>query len=51
MVARQHQGHRKILAFAHPQAGHQFVKGTIEPGESAGAVAQRELHEEAGIKE
>ena len=51
VVTRQHQGHCEILAFADPQAGHQFVKGTLEPSESAAAAARRELREEAGITE
>jgi 8-oxo-dGTP pyrophosphatase MutT (NUDIX family) len=40
---------RQILAFEHPQAGVQLVKGGIEPGESVRAAALRELQEEAGI--
>ncbi|CTQ50046.1 NUDIX domain-containing protein [Jannaschia donghaensis] len=40
---------RDILAFRHPLAGHQIVKGGIEPGEDAEAAALRELSEEAGI--
>ncbi|MDT4861942.1 NUDIX domain protein [compost metagenome] len=39
----------QILAFRHPLAGLQLVKGSIEPGESAAAAALRELGEEAGI--
>jgi 8-oxo-dGTP pyrophosphatase MutT (NUDIX family) len=40
---------RQILAFEHPQAGLQLVKGRIEPGEHPRAAALRELEEEAGI--
>lgn len=40
-----------ILAFRHPQAGCQLVKGTIEPGETPREAAIRELFEEAGIAE
>jgi 8-oxo-dGTP pyrophosphatase MutT (NUDIX family) len=40
---------REILAFEHPLAGVQLVKGGIEPGESARAAALRELEEESGI--
>jgi 8-oxo-dGTP pyrophosphatase MutT (NUDIX family) len=40
---------RQILAFEHPRAGVQLVKGRIEPGESAKAAALRELAEESGI--
>ena len=40
---------RQILAFEHPDAGLQLVRGTIEPGEDARAAALRELAEEAGL--
>jgi 8-oxo-dGTP pyrophosphatase MutT (NUDIX family) len=40
---------RQILAFEHPAAGLQLVKGRIEPGEDARAAALRELEEESGI--
>jgi 8-oxo-dGTP pyrophosphatase MutT (NUDIX family) len=40
---------RQILAFEHPQAGLQIVKGSIEPGEHPRIAALRELAEEAGI--
>ena len=40
---------RHILAFEHPRAGLQIVKGRIEPGEAAPAAALRELAEESGI--
>eukprot|EP01132_Coremiostelium_polycephalum_P022298 gene22298-26459_t len=39
----------EILAFKHPLAGLQLVKGSVEPGESTEAAAVRELLEEAGI--
>lgn len=39
----------EILAFRHPLAGNQLVKGTIELGESAHQAAIRELREEAGL--
>jgi 8-oxo-dGTP pyrophosphatase MutT (NUDIX family) len=42
---------RQILAFEHPEAGVQLVKGSIEPGESPRLAALRELAEEAGITE
>lgn len=40
---------REILAFRHPLAGLQLVKGSIEAGERPSAAATRELFEEAGI--
>ena len=39
----------RILLFRHPVAGVQLVKGGIEPGETPGAAALRELAEESGI--
>lgn len=38
-----------VLAFRHPLAGCQLVKGTIEPGENPAAAALRELREESGL--
>ena len=38
-----------ILAFRHPLAGLQLVKGTVEAGETVISAARRELEEEAGI--
>lgn len=38
-----------ILAFRHPLAGNQLVKGTIEPGEDPSLAVLRELEEEAGL--
>jgi 8-oxo-dGTP pyrophosphatase MutT (NUDIX family) len=40
---------RQILAFEHPLAGRQLVKGSITPGELADAAAVRELGDESGI--
>jgi 8-oxo-dGTP pyrophosphatase MutT (NUDIX family) len=40
---------RQILAFEHPEAGVQLVKGSIGPGEHPRRAALRELAEEAGI--
>jgi 8-oxo-dGTP pyrophosphatase MutT (NUDIX family) len=37
------------VAFEHPLAGFQLVKGSIEPGESPEAAAVREMQEEAGV--
>ena len=42
-------GSLSILAFEHPSAGSQLVKGTIELGEPAERAALRELAEESGI--
>lgn len=39
----------KILAFTHPLAGSQLVKGTIEQDERHDIAAIRELFEEAGL--
>jgi len=39
----------EVLAFQHPLAGIQLVKGTIEAGESDEAAAKRELFEESGV--
>ncbi|WP_281825400.1 NUDIX domain-containing protein [Jannaschia rubra] len=38
-----------ILAFRHPRAGCQLVKGTPELGETAARTASRELREESGL--
>ncbi|NKB67379.1 MAG: NUDIX domain-containing protein [Candidatus Latescibacteria bacterium] len=43
------QGQTQILAFTHPSAGKQLVKGTIEPGEAPADATLRELAEESGI--
>lgn len=45
---RSHNG-LEVLAFNHPSAGKQFVKGTIENGETAQEAAKRELKEESGL--
>jgi 8-oxo-dGTP pyrophosphatase MutT (NUDIX family) len=39
----------QVLAFEHPLAGCQLVKGTIEAGEPIEMAALRELAEESGI--
>ena len=51
VVLRSRATGREILAFTHPRAGCQLVKGTIEPNESVEAAALRELSEEAGLTE
>ena len=50
VVIRELDGETSILAFRHPQAGCQLVKGSIESGESPAAAAERELWEEAGLR-
>ena len=49
VVYRRHASDVEVLAFAHPSAGKQFVKGTIEPSEAPLAAAKRELWEESGL--
>lgn len=49
-VILRHQVHGlEILAFRHPLAGTQLVKGTIEQDEKHDIAAIRELFEEAGL--
>lgn len=48
-VVFRHADEIEILAFQHPLAGLQLVKGTIEENESAQEAAIRELAEEAGL--
>ena len=50
IVFRRADGAVQLLAFKHPTAGNQFVKGTIEEGEPAAQAARRELREESGIR-
>lgn len=49
-VVLRHREELEILAFRHPRAGTQLVKGTWEDGESAEAASLRELAEESGIE-
>ena len=49
MVLRMRGDRQEVLAFTHPTAGRQFVKGTIELGETPLAAALRELREESGV--
>ncbi|MDC7684246.1 GrpB family protein [Asticcacaulis sp. BYS171W] len=49
VILRRQNDIIEILAFRHPTAGLQFVKGSIEPGEAPETAARRELKEESGI--
>jgi len=49
IVTRSSGGGLEVLAFVHPLAGRQFVKGTIEKGETPSDAAKRELFEESGL--
>lgn len=49
VLVREKSGRKEIIAFRHPRAGLQLVKGTIEPGELPEDAALRELAEESGI--
>ncbi len=50
VVVRSKSDGLQILAFRHPVAGRQIVKGTIERDEPAADAALRELFEEAGLQ-
>ena len=49
VVTRTTDRRLEVLAFIHPLAGRQFVKGTIEKGETPSDAAKRELFEESGL--
>ena len=49
VILKMERGQPYILAFAHPLAGNQLVKGSIEPNESIEQACMRELKEESGI--
>jgi 8-oxo-dGTP pyrophosphatase MutT (NUDIX family) len=49
-VVLRRTGDLEVLAFEHPLAGFQLVKGSIEQDESPAAAAVRELLEESGLK-
>ena len=49
VLARQNEGGLELLAFRHPFAGTQLVKGTIQEDERPQDAAVRELLEESGI--
>jgi 8-oxo-dGTP pyrophosphatase MutT (NUDIX family) len=49
VVYRRRDSGPEVLAFVHPSAGKQFVKGSIEVGEAPLDAAKRELLEESGL--
>lgn len=49
VLRRAANGRLEVLAFRHPLAGCQLVKGDIEAGETAEQAAERELEEESGV--
>jgi 8-oxo-dGTP pyrophosphatase MutT (NUDIX family) len=49
VVVRDIDGELGLLSFRHPIAGSQFVKGTVEQGETVVNAAIRELREESGL--
>ncbi|MFN8490438.1 MAG: NUDIX domain-containing protein [Caldilineaceae bacterium] len=49
VVLRQRGDDRQILAFRHPKAGTQLIKGTLERDERPEEGVLRELAEESGI--
>lgn len=51
VVLRERDGRVQILAFQHPLAGGQIIKGTLEEGEEPAEAVLRELAEESGIED
>ncbi len=51
VILRQREGRLQILAFRHPLAGPQLVKGTVEEGEEPRQTVLRELGEESGVED
>lgn len=49
VLLRRREGKLQILAFRHPKAGAQIVKGTVEEDEEPHETVLRELAEESGI--
>ena len=49
VIIREISGEQSVLAFRHPLAGCQLVKGSINVGETPAAAAIRELREESGV--
>jgi 8-oxo-dGTP pyrophosphatase MutT (NUDIX family) len=50
VVLRHNNNSLDLLAFKHPEAGKQLVKGNIETGEPLDQACARELEEESGIQ-
>lgn len=50
VVFRIREERMEVLAFTHPSAGKQFVKGSIQTGERPRVAAERELREESGLR-
>lgn len=50
VLLRQRGQAQQILAFRHPLAGYQLIKGTLEPDEQPDKGVLRELAEESGIE-
>ena len=51
VLLRWREGHLQLLAFRHPLAGCQIVKGTVEEYEEPSETVVRELGEESGIED
>ena len=50
VVLRHHNNNLELLAFEHPKAGNQLVKGNIKKDEPLESACIRELAEESGIQ-
>ncbi len=50
VVLRSKDNKRELLAFKHPTAGVQLVKGGLKKGEDLASACIRELKEESGIQ-
>ncbi|MBX3051154.1 MAG: NUDIX domain-containing protein [Caldilineaceae bacterium] len=51
VLLRRREGRLQVLAFRHPKAGSQLVKGTVEEDEEPNQTVLRELGEESGIED
>ncbi len=49
VVTRHQNGQLYLLAFRHPSAGNQLVKGSVKPNEQPSRASLRELFEESGV--